>query len=206
MAFQPAGRGDAVTTVGFIVEGDSEKILVESEAFQNWLHDHCGLVVANPVVNAGGNGALCSPKISSYVKSLKLQAAPDKIVVLADLDPEECAPCITRRKEIIGMQGVDLIVIANKAPESWFLADNEAMRKWTGDSEFTEENPEKTRQMPWDRLKEIGLDKGRGPGHSKKLFARKFIRRLGFDICRAARHPGCPSARYFMERVCDLGQ
>ncbi len=36
-------------------------------------------------------------------------------------------------------------------------------------------------------------------------FSRKFIRDHGFDIRRAARHDQCPSARYFVSRLCALG-
>ena len=43
--------------VGFIVEGESEKLVVESPMFQQWLHDHdCTLVT--PVIDAKGGGNL----------------------------------------------------------------------------------------------------------------------------------------------------
>jgi len=196
-----------VVTVGFVVEGPSDRKLVESESFQAWLREACGLDLVLPVVDAGGNGRMCSRKIIAYVKDLRIEANPDKVVVLADLDPDRCAPCISKRKEIIGNTGIDLIVIASKAMESWFLADTEAMRRWTGDESFHESQPETLPGMPWDRLKEIGrhTHTGRGPGASKIVFARKFIGRYGFDVRRAARHPACPSARYLVERLCALG-
>jgi len=109
--------------------------------------------VVLPTVDAGGNGQLCSRKITAFVDKLKIQAKnPDKVVVLADLDPDRCAPCISKRKEIIGNDGIDLIVIARKALESWFLADMEAMRRWTGNKGFYEDQPETLSEMPWDRL------------------------------------------------------
>ena len=124
----------------------------------------------------------------------------------ADLDPEECAPCIKKRKAIIGMEGIDLVAIARKALKSWFLADTEAMRRWAGCHKFFEPYPEATEGMPWERLKEIGsrTSTGRGPGKNKVIFERKFIRRH-FRIKRAAEHPDCPSARYFVERLRALG-
>ncbi len=193
-----------MVTVGFVVEGASDKKLIESQVFRIWLQDGCGLEVLDPVVDAGGNGQMCNRNIGQYVEKLRIQAKPDKVVVLADLDPEDCAPCIERRKAIIGFTGIDLIVIARKAIESWFLADTKAMRHWTGDKEFLEEAPEATSVMPWDRLKEIGREKGRGPG-SKVMFARRFINKHGFDVCHAAQHSACPSARYFVEHLCALG-
>ncbi len=196
-----------MVTVGFVVEGPSDKRLVESERFQQWLRDDCGLSVVHPVVDAGGNGEMCNTKISSYVEKLKMTSNPDKTVVLADLDPDTCAPCITKRKEIIGNNSIDLIVIARKAIESWFLADTEAMQSWTKDSNFYQPLPEAINGMPWDYLKEVGLETtGRGPGSSKVVFAKRFINKHGFDVRNAASHPGCPSARYFVDQLCALGQ
>ncbi|MBT4330577.1 MAG: hypothetical protein HOD58_11685 [Gammaproteobacteria bacterium] len=195
-----------MVTVGFVVEGPSDKKLVESKGFQQWLQETCNLEVVSPVVDAGGNGEMCNTKIGTYIEKLKMIANPDKTVVLADLDPDICAPCITRRKEIIGSDNIDLVVIARKAMESWFLADTEAMRSWTNDSSFYQPLPEATDDMPWDLLREIGLAKtGRGPGSSKVIFAKKFINKHGFDVMRAANHPDCPSARYFVDRLCALG-
>lgn len=195
-----------MTTVGFVVEGHSESVVVESPRFRQWLRKKCNLEVIDPVVNAGGNGEMCNRKIGDFIALLRKEANPDKIVVLADLDPEECAPCIEARKKIIGDDRIDLVVIARKALESWFLADTDAMRKWSGECNFRETLPEETSHMPWDRLKEIGIRKGRGPGQSKKMFAKKFVHKHGFDICNAAQHPHCPSAAYFVERVCALGR
>ncbi len=147
---------------------------------------------------------MCSRLIGTYVSLLKKQTNPDKVVVLADLDPEVCAPCISKRKEIIGSENIDLVVIARKAMEAWFLADTNAMRRWTNNSEFFEEAPEQTQGMPWERLKQIGIESmGRGPG-TKVSFARKFINTYHFDVSRAAQHPNCMSARYFVDKLRSL--
>lgn len=197
-----------MVTVGFVVEGDSEKRLIKSELFQQWLREDCNLEVVDQVVNAAGSGNMCSRNIGVLVENLRTEAKPDKVVVLADLDPEKCAPCVQARKEIIGPQDqdIDLIAIAKKAMESWFLADTEAMRRWLGDNTFCEDTPETLAGMPWDRLKELGSKskRGQGPG-TKSSFSRKFILRHKFDVRRAARHAQCPSARYFVERLCALG-
>lgn len=191
-----------MVTVGFVVEGASDKKLVESQSFRDWLKQDYQLQVIDHVIDVQGNGNLCSRNISLYVNLLKKQHNPDKIVVLADLDPEKCAPCITKRKEIIGNDNIDLVIIARKAMESWFLADTEAMKSWTRQSRFFEEYPEKTPSMPWERLKEIGLQTiGRGTGSSKISFADKFINLHKFNVARAAEHPNCPSAKYFVEKL-----
>lgn len=192
--------------VGFVVEGDSDIFLPQSPAFRDWLRSECNLEVVDPVVNAGGNGNMCKRNIKDYVAALRIQAKPDKVVVLVDLDPDQCAPCIEKHKELMGSEGIDLVVVARKAIESWFLADTEAMQSWTGKSDFYEAEPESEEGMPWERLKQIGRDIGRGPGNSKPSFAKKFIHKNGFDVRLAGNHPNCPSARYFVEKLCALGK
>ena len=192
-----------MVTVGFVVEGASEKRLVESELFKKWLREDCNLEVVKPVVDAGGK--MDSVHIGAFVKNLKKIANPDKIVVLADLDPDNRVPCVEKRKKLIGSQGIDLVLVAKKAMESWFLADTEAMRRWLGDDTFYEVAPETLTGMPWNRLKGLRDKRGRGPGRERLVFTRKFIRDHRFDVRRAAQHAQCPSARYFLERLCALG-
>ena len=175
-----------MVTVGFVVEGASEKRLVESELFKKWLREDCNLEVVKPVVDAGGK--MDSVHIEAFVKNLKKIANPDKTVVLADLDPDNRVPCVEKRKELIGSQGIDLVAIARKAIESWFLADTEAMRRWLGDDTFCEVAPETLAGMPWDRLGELGDKKGSRRGRSKPKFVERFIREHGFDVRRAALH------------------
>ena len=191
-----------MVTVGFVVEGDSDKYLVESELFRKWLREDCNLEVIGRAVNAAGN--MRSHYIEDQVRLLRQEKNPDKVVVLADLDPDRRAQCVQERKKIIGYRGIDLLVIVRKAIESWFLADTEAMRRWLGDDTFCEVNPETLIGKPWDRLRELGRKRGRGPG-TKVRFSRKFIRDHRFDVRRAAQHASCPSARYFVERLCALG-
>ncbi len=93
-----------MVTVGFVVEGASEKRLVTNELFRKWLREDCNLKVVDPVVDAAGNGNMCSHNIETFVKNLRTIANPNKVVVLADLDPDTCAPCVQKRKEIIGFQ------------------------------------------------------------------------------------------------------
>ena len=126
--------------------------------------------------------------------------------MLADLDPDNCAPCIRNRKAIIGRRGIDLVAIAKQAVESWFLADTDAMRRWLEDPTFFETQPELPIKTSWDRLKEVSrVRQQRGPGKNRLVFARKMIGRYDFDISRAAQHPNCPSARCFIERLTTLG-
>ena len=193
-----------MVTVGFVVEGASESLLVESELFRKWLREDCNLEVVDPVVDAAGNGNMCDGNIEAFVENLRTEAEPDKVVVLADLDSDERVPCVQVRKELIGSKGIDLVIIAKEALESWFLADTKAMRRWLGDDTFCEVAPETLTGMPWDRLKKLRDKEGKGPG-PKVSFSKKIILDHGFDVRRAAQHDHCPSARYFVERLCALG-
>ena len=83
-----------MVTVGFVVEGASEKRLVENKLFRKWLREDCNLAVIDPVVDAAGSGNMCSRNIEALVKGIRMEAKPDKVVVLADSRSREaCAVC-----------------------------------------------------------------------------------------------------------------
>jgi len=114
-----------------------------------WASQH-GLEIGYPVINAGGNGNLCAQNIKPFLEKCYIEANPDKIVVLTDL---ECEPCVTAAKARIGDDKVNQIIVAKKALEAWFLADTIAMRHWLKNDDFPGEMmPEQTTGMPWERL------------------------------------------------------
>ena len=190
-------------TLGFIVDGPSDKIVVESDSFSRWLDDR-GMRRRDPVVVVGGQ--MRGGGIGGLSRLLRKQGGDiDYVVQLTDLDPDASVPCISARRAFVESPEVDLVVVAKKAIESWFLADSVAMRDWTRDRGYFEMEPEKTARMPWERLKEIGVSLGRGPG-SKVSFSKRIVRRHGFSITGAAAHPKCPSAQYFVERLGALGE
>lgn len=176
--------------VGFIVEGDSEKIVIESPDFKAFLQEN-EFELVNPVVNAKGGGNLLPQNIDAYLGRLDQQAV-DIIVVLTDLEDEESVDLV---KERISNARINSIFVAVKALEGWFLADSSAMNKWLGTDDFNELHPEQTLLKPWDRLKEISNALGkRGPGN-KTAFAKKMTKHFGFSIRQAASHPQCSSAQ-----------
>jgi hypothetical protein len=190
--------------IGFVVEGYCEKILLESRNFRNWAIQH-NIQICDPIINARGGGNLCPKKIDASITECRILASPDKIIVLTDL---ECDPCVTITKARIGNGDIDQIIVAKKALEAWFMADTEAMRRWLKNDDFQgEHNPEKTPDMPWYHLKEIAKNhqkEGRGPGTRKTRFAKTMINQFSFSIERAANHPNCPSAKYFLEKLQKL--
>jgi hypothetical protein len=176
--------------VAFIVEGATEKVLVDSSGFRAW----CGLLgieIAEPVIDAKGGGNLLPEYVDAYLDQLR-GASPDKIVVMTDL---ETSPDPALVRERIAHAGLDHVFIAVKAVEAWFLADSMALARWL-ERDHVETAPEETEGMPWNRLKELAVKFGvRGPGASKPVFAKRFTYQYGFELTRAAEHPQCPSAR-----------
>jgi hypothetical protein len=186
--------------LGFIVEGDSEKIMIESAGFRSWASEH-GLEICSPVINAKGGGNLLPQHIEPMLAQFE-RSQPQHIVILTDL---EDAPSIESVKARITETHTHLIFVAVKALEAWFLADTEAMRRWLNQPTFFEPAPEQTPGMPWERIKEVAKTyKQRGPGDNKLIFAKKFCGRLKHQIANAASHPACPSATAFHDALIAL--
>lgn len=57
LAVESAERGRAVVRIGFVVEGASERVVVESRIFRQWLQQN-GMNLVDPVVVAGGHGQM----------------------------------------------------------------------------------------------------------------------------------------------------
>lgn len=188
--------------VAFIVEGASEKMLIESKGFRDWA-TQIGVVVCDPVIDAKGGGNLLPQNVEPMIDQVK-RSKPDRIVILTDLEHESTVEAVRTR---IGARHTDDIFVAVKALEAWFLADTGALRHWLKVPDIYEEFPERTPAMPWGRLVELANSYGsRGPGPSKPKFARKYIGTHGFEVFNAAQHPNCPSAQLFCRGLVSLAQ
>lgn len=175
--------------IGFIVEGGSEKIIIESPQFRAFLNKH-GYELVTPVIDAEGGGNLLPQNIEEFISRLE-QKQVDAIYVLTDLEDELHIETVRKR---VRHTKVTFAFIAVKALEAWYLADTDAMNTWLGTQDFYEPEPEKTVGKPWDRLKEIAAEKGkRGPGQ-KISFAKRITKYWHFAIEHAAKHEACPSA------------
>lgn len=185
--------------VGFIVEGSTEKIVIESQHFQTWAIEQ-GIEIISPVIDAEGGGNLLPQNIEPMIRQLRLDQ-PDHIVILTDLEYDASPEDVRLR---IGSEYTNLVFIAVKALEAWFLADTNALRKWLGVDVY-EDKPEETVGMPWDRLKELSAELGkRGPGTTKPGFAKKMVKSYGFSVPNAAGHPNCPSIKNFYDSLVNL--
>lgn len=184
--------------VGFICEGDVEKIFVASEKFQELLIKQ-NLLCVHPIINAAGKDNLLPHRIVEHRENLKRNGA-EVILILTDLDDNQC---FARTKERIKAKENEIVVISVKQIESWLLADSETMSFFCKQN-FFYEFPEED-SVPFETIRaELFRITGRGYGRNAKLrFAKVFID-AGFSIENAAKHPNCPSANYFLSKLMKI--
>ena len=105
--------------VGFICEGDTERKIIESTAFQRTL-SNLGITCVKPIEDADGNGNLLPHNIEP-IRTKLFAAGANLIFVLTDLDQDAT---ITITKQRISELSNQIIIVAVKAIEAWFLADS----------------------------------------------------------------------------------
>ena len=141
---------------------------------------------------------------SKYIDRLENQGA-QKIFILTDLDEDIC---ITRTKQRIKARRQDIVIIAVKKIESWFLASSSAIAALIRQPGFIFQSPEGEAQ-PFETINNLmihHLGRGAGKGNGGKI---KLITRLleyGLDINQAGSHPNCPSAKYFIDKLPIVGK
>lgn len=188
-----------VVRVGFIVEGKTEAMVINSDAFKQWLAQQ-GLELCRPALDAKGGGNLLPQNLGELVNVINAHA-PQYIVILTDLEDAVSTDVIRQR---IGTEYTHLVFVAVKAIEAWFLADTMALNSWLKTQGVVEAAPEQTPDMPWEQLKAIAAaQQARGPG-TKASFTKQYIKYHGFDVARAAQHPNCPSVVQFCRGVSAL--
>ena len=178
--------------IAFICEGETEFIVVTSPTFKNFLQSNNLESVKE--IDATGNGNLLPHNIVPFDKACKAAGA-EKIIVLCDL---ENYPCFTDRKQSIDSGLTHIHVIAKRQIEAWFLADSEVMSSLLKHN-FNETYPEAI-EVPFHRIDSLyQKHTQRGIGSSKLKFAKRMVRH-GFDVTKAANHPNCSSAKYFIDK------
>jgi predicted ribonuclease YlaK len=187
--------------IGIICEGMTEFILMQSPAFRTFLTDN-NIALVN-TINAEGSGNLLPHNIAGYIQTLE-KAGAERILILTDLDQDVC---ITKTKTRISARPQDIVIIAVKQIEAWFLACTTAMQALLRDPNFLFTFPEKE-TTPFKTINSLLVDKtGKGIGMHKSAKIRLINRLLscGLDLSEAAIHLECPSARYFMEKMKNIG-
>jgi hypothetical protein len=189
-----------VKKVGFICEGETEKIIVESSAFQRLLTDlNLSCAVA---VDASGNGNLLPKNIQNHLETMRRYKV-DFTIILTDLDEDVC---ITKTKERI--QGSEkneaIIIVSVKTIESWFLADSKTL-SLVFSKEYSYSFPEDIEMKPIDLIKQLFLENiQRGIGRRGKPYLANYMLKNGFNIMNAAEHANCPSAKYFIAKLREI--
>ena len=123
----------------------------------------------------------------------------EKVFILTDLDEDAC---ITLTKQRITGGDNKVVIGAVRKVESWFLADSETLTLLLKQN-FHFDNPQ-DEPVPFDTLKRIFIEKqARGIG-VKDIFSARMLK-YGFSVQNAAKHPNCPSARYFMNKLQEIG-
>lgn len=179
--------------LGFICEGETEKIIIESVAFRQFLlANNFDFVKA---FDATGNGNLLPDNISPMLDNL-LDEGVEKIFLLTDLDEDAC---ITKTKKRINAPEGIFVIVSVKKIEAWFLSDSQTLSSIFKEN-FLFQNPEKESD-PRQIIKELFIQKtGRGIGDSKPRFAARMVNN-GFSVINAAQHPNCDSAKYFIQKL-----
>lgn len=188
--------------IGFICEGVTEQILLQSSTFKQFLKSIN--LESVPVIDAQGSGNLLPHNISGYILRLEKEGA-EKIFILTDLDDDIC---ITKTKQRINARQEDIVIIAVKKIESWFLACSAAMAALTKQPGFAFQTPE-AEVRPFETInnlmiQHLGRGIGKGTGGKVKLITR--LLEFGLDITQAASHPNCPSAQYFVAKLTEIGK
>lgn len=184
--------------LGFIVEGASEKIILEHSDFFGYL-DSLSLSYIPDVIDAQGNGNLLPHNITQYTKILEEKGAT-VIFILTDLDKDEC---LTHTKSRIAPHSNHIVIVSVKAIESWFLADTETMRAFFNDPVFLYDTPE-TVINPYEEIKSLRLSKCNRGFSGKVILANTIVRKMNFSIVRAAQHQACSSPKYFLKMINNL--
>lgn len=184
--------------VGFLVEGGCERIVLRSPAFSNFLFQH-GIEIVGDVIDMDGKGNLTqsSKRMQSQVQTLRNRGA-NWIIVLGDLDEAETDEAVSRVKAKV-YKAKDLFTcLAVQELEAWFVADSGTL-SILFNAPFHHDEPEAI-VKPSAFLKEQRLIHTRQGIKDKKGFATAMVNN-GFSIERAAEHPNCPSARYFLNKL-----
>ncbi len=191
--------------IGFICEGESEKILLESEMFKDLLVDlnleSAGVFDANGRDNFKDK----NERIERFFNIFNDRNA-ENVFVLSDLEND---PCISFYKDQLYDYNppLKIDIVAVKAIEAWLLSDSITLSVLLK-GRYSYDDPENTDTLPLNKLQEIFLEKtgkGLGIGSKKPRIMKKFIKN-GFTLERAATHPNCSSIKYFLRKLKEFSK
>lgn len=197
-----------MVTVGFIVEGDSEAILLKHNSFINFLASINIVSTKELIINAEGKNNLYNPNrnfsgiegtVNNWIIALQSKGAQ---VIFFLLDFDQSDPCFTLFKTKVFHQAGNFIIIAKQAIEAWFLADTSALSAYLQKRIGHIEHPE-SYLIPFEEIKSLRLSHCNRGVSDKKALSDAMLK-SGFSLARAAAHPNCPSAAYFLNKLQSL--
>ena len=184
--------------IGFIVEGGCERIVLRSPAFSAYLRKHHFELVSD-IVNLDGKGNL---KASSLKMNTQVQVMRDSgatyVIVLRDLDD---ATSFAEVKQQVYQASDVHCCVAVKELEAWFLVDSTTLSLLFLTNFFFDYPEEPIK--PFDTLNALRRQYTNRGISDKKGFASAMVNN-GFTIEKAAQHPNCPSAHYFLTKLQTL--
>ena len=184
--------------VGFICEGETEKLLVESTRFQQLLASYRLACVG--VIDATGCDNLLPHRVEVF-RSILIDKGAEKVIILTDLDEDQC---LTLTKNRITHRPDQVICVAVKKIEAWWLADTLTLSRLLGKKDYKFKFPERE-SNPFEVIRSlVSQHTGNRIDTSKIKLANKLLN-LGFSLESAAQHPRCPSARYLLDKLRSLG-
>ncbi|MVM32583.1 hypothetical protein GO755_21260 [Spirosoma sp. HMF4905] len=183
--------------LGIICEGETEPIILDTPEFRIFVAQYDIELVA--VTQVGGKKEYGVERIDKHRKIL-LDKGVERIIVLIDLDNDSC---ITFTKQELIQYPDQIVVVAVKEFENWYLADSLALSQFVG-VPVNIPDPEMD-QDPITTIINLGLEARRFKRYRKsKVLLAKDMHRHGFTIEKAAQHPNCPSAHYFLTKLQTL--
>ncbi len=183
-----------MVTVGFIVEGDTEKILFSSTAFQNYLTS-ININYVPEIINAKGYNNLLPHRIEEFTTIL-IDKGATKIFIITDLDFDEC---VINTKKRIKASEIHQLIVCKKTIEAWFLADTKTIRKYLNSDKYICEALE-TIENPFEEIK-IQRMSHINKGVSDKKILVKTLLNLGLSFESITSNINCPSAKYFHNKL-----
>ncbi|MGA0558448.1 hypothetical protein ACO2Q8_17435 [Larkinella sp. VNQ87] len=178
--------------LGLICEGESESYIFDTDSFKAFLATlHIELI---GIAETGSKNQYLGDRLIRY-RQILLDQGAEKIIALIDLDRDAC---ITVTKQNVLPFDNQMVVVAVKEFENWYLADTEALSRLLGNQVHID-YPEND----FEPFKTIAHLNRKGFGGSKPRLAMK-MRANGFSVERAAQHPNCPSANYFLTKLQSL--
>ncbi len=180
-----------MVSLGIVVEGDSDRDFFNffKEKKPSWFNER-GFRIAI-IIRTEGRPRLIR-KARRHLENLRLKGC-QKVLFFIDQHKDECPPATADRLRDIAKEDDVLVCVVARALEAWFLADQEAIKRVTG-QQFGD-LPTDDIDQPKEILKKLFRKRIRFPTEEKMV--RALCPHFSFE--RAAE--GNKSARRFLKKL-----